>query len=239
MRAHHVIAFHEGLHGELPIGRQLDRPPAFHPEILDIARIHPRRDRAKALQQRGRIIVVVDEGAATPELHPARHQVEFRRLKILLIENPAAVDEGILAIHVPAPAMEWADEPRLLAITALHDELHAAMPAGIMEGFHARLGAHHNNGFIEVLILDIITDLRNLLQPAGQLPDMRPEMLALQIEEFLVVIALRGNPLGMGDPERYLAQGRSLALRHPILLNVLCFTARSHCRSAGCRGILS
>ena len=45
-------------------------------------------------------------------------------------------------------------------------------------------------------------DLGDLLQPAGILPDMRPEVFQLELVEILVVIALDRDPLRVLDGER-------------------------------------
>jgi hypothetical protein len=46
----------------------------------------------------------------------------------------------------------------------------------------------------DIGILDPVAHVGNLLQPAGVLPDVGPQVLKLGLVEFLVEIALDGNP---------------------------------------------
>ena len=55
------------------------------------------------------IIVEIDEGAAAPELGADRDEVDIGFFQIGFIEDMFAEDEGVDAVHVPAPAMEGAD----------------------------------------------------------------------------------------------------------------------------------
>src|SRR6201999_4668155 len=93
---------------------------------------------------------------------------------------------------------------RAIAMAARGD-LDAAMAAGVVESLHPALGADQDHRLVEDLVLDPVADLGDLLQPAGHLPDARPQALPLQLEELGVVVALRRDPPGIGDPERYIA----------------------------------
>ena len=160
-------------------------------------------ERLDALEQRRGVPVEVDEGAATPFLQPARLEVELGLIELLRAEDLAVEHESVLAIHVEAPAVERADEAGVFAIAVTAGELDAAMAARIVEGFHARFGADDDDRLVEDPVLDPVADLRNLFQPGRHLPHLRPEILALEVVERLVVITLRRNPFGIGDLERH------------------------------------
>src|SRR5262245_50157664 len=118
--------------------------------------------------------------------------------------------------------MERADEALrpAIAVTAGLGQLDAAVTAGIVVCLHARLGAHDNHRLAEVAVLAPVAHLRDLLQPARHLPDVRPHVLVLEAIEFLVIIALGGNPLGVLDAKRYrpLAGFRNLEHVHSLQL---------------------
>ena len=75
--------------------------------------------------------------------------------------------------------------------------LHAAVAAGVLERPHTHvLGAHHDDRLVEELVLDEVAGLGDLLEPAGHLPDPRPEQLGLHLVEVRVEVALLGDPVG-------------------------------------------
>src|SRR5439155_18178709 len=123
----------------------------------------------------------------------------------MLAEQVLAIDEGVLAIHVEAPAVERADEALrpAIAVPAGFGQLDAAMAAGVVEGLHPVLGPDNNDRLAEIVIFDPVADLGDLLQPAGHLPHVRPQLLDLEPVEFLVIIAFGGDALRIGYTERY------------------------------------
>ncbi len=133
MGPHDMIAFHEGLHRQLPVGRYHRRDPPFDLELVDIARVEGFYSRLDGVEQRCGIVVEIDESAAAPQLNPARHQIELGLLQILFAENLPAEHESVLTLHVEAPAVEGADEALSFAIAMPAGELDAAMAAGIVE----------------------------------------------------------------------------------------------------------
>ena len=65
--------------------------------------------------------------------------------------------------------------------------------------------------------------LRDLLEPAGHLPDPRPELLGLELEEVRVVVALLGDPVGELHGEGHGSDVRSwstIATRRPLRLRL-------------------
>ena len=202
MGAHDVIAFHEGLHRELPVGRQHCRIPPVHLELVGIAGIHPLDNRPHAVEQRGRVIVKVDEGAADPQLHPARFEVDFRVIEQFSRENLFAEHKSVLAFGIPAPAMERADEAAFGAVARAARQPHAAVAAGVVEGLDAALGVDDDYRLFEDSVFDKVPHIGDFLKPASHLPDMRPQLFVLELEELFVVIAFRRDQFRIGYPQR-------------------------------------
>ncbi len=204
MRAHDVVAFHEGFHRHLPVGRQDGGVPPFRLQLAHTVRLDPVGHRADRVAVGRGVVVEIDEGATAPQLDAARPQRQVGLVQLGLAEHVLAVDEGVLAFGVPAPAVEGADEPWRLAVAvpAFLDERHAAVAAGVMEGFHAVLAADHDHRLAEDGVLHPVADIGNLLEPASHLPDVRPQVLAFEAIEFLVEIAPRRDALGVFHRER-------------------------------------
>ena len=80
------------------------------------------------------------------------------------------------------------------------DDLDAAMSTGVLERPHAQIaGTNHDDRLIEDLVLDEITRLGDLLEPARHLPDPRPQQFDLHLVEVRVEIALLWRPVGELD----------------------------------------
>ena len=112
--------------------------------------------------------------------------------------------------------MERADEPALAGSATL-DDPDAAMAARVLECPHAQvISAHHNDRLIENLVLDEVVWLRDLLEPAGHLPDPRPQEIDFHLVEVRVEIALLARPVrelhGVGHGE---CRPLSICDRHP------------------------
>ena len=82
----------------------------------------------------------------------------------------------------------------LLRCAAQRRSVLAAGLAGIREDDH-RLA--------DVRIFDPVALVGDLLDAAGHLPDVRPEVVELHLVELFVVIALRRNALGVVHRERH------------------------------------
>jgi hypothetical protein len=85
---------------------------------------------------------------------------------------------GVLAVDVETPAVERADEARRLAVTVsvalAAGDRHVAVAAGVVERLHALVSADDDHRLAEVLVFDPVANVRNLLEPACHLPDVRP-----------------------------------------------------------------
>ena len=97
VRRHHVVALHEGLHGELPVHGQPRRVPPLDLEAFDVPGVVDVGELAERLAQRRRVVVEVDERASAPGLDAARAQREIGAAQLIRLEERRRVDE--LALH--------------------------------------------------------------------------------------------------------------------------------------------
>ena len=200
MGFHRVIAFLKGLHRKLPVGGQDGGIPPIHFQLIGIAGIETVSHRTKAFDQRRRAVVEINECAARPEFHAAGLEIDFGPVEQLFIEHLLAKYESVLALGVPAPAVERADKAGCLAIAWACGKPNTAVAAGIMECLYTGFGVDHDNGLFEYRILHIVPDLGDFFETAGHLPDMRPQLFLLQFKEGRIKITLRRDKLRIGDP---------------------------------------
>ena len=129
--------------------------------------------------------------------HRTGIEVEVVLHEVVLGERPPLRDRGVLAVEPVAPPVERALEPACAGPTAL-DDLDATMAAGVLERDDAHVvGAQDDDRLVEELVLDEVVRLRDLLEPAGHLPDPRPQLLGLHRVEVRVEVALLGDPVGV------------------------------------------
>ena len=214
MSSHYVVALHEGLHRDFPIGGQDGRVPPFRAHLAHAVRLEPIGHGPDAFAEGGRVVVEIDECAAAPQFHAALLEREVRLVQLSLAEQVLAVDEGILAVHVETPTVEWADEALRLAIAVAMGQRHAAVTTGVVKRLHALPGPDDDDGLVEDLVFDPIADIRDLLQAARHLPDMRPQALALELVEFLVEVARGRDALRIRDSKWDRRRGSGFQLCH-------------------------
>ena len=82
-----------------------------------------------------------------------------------------------------------------------------AVAAGVVISFHARCRAHDQHRMADVGIFYPVAHVGNLLEPAGHLPDMRPEVIELCLVELFVEIALDRDAFRVIDRKGHVAQG--------------------------------
>jgi hypothetical protein len=169
--------------------------PPLDAQRLNLPRVVDRRERLEAVTQRRSVVVEIDPRAATPELAPDRDQPKIVGVQVVFVELVGPQHEGVASIDAPAPAVKGAHEGA--PITVAFHQLYAAMAAGIVVGPHGvGVQANHDDGLVEDLVLDEISWLGDLFEPARHLPDAWPEHLVLERVELRVVIPLLGNPVG-------------------------------------------
>ncbi len=212
--AHQVVHFEECLDRQLPVDRKLRCVPPFGAQFAGAARVKLVHDRAEAFQQRGGAVVEIDESAAAPGLDPAGFQRDPGRIELVLAEDLAPENKAVGPVEIVAPAVERADEARPGAIAAALDQPHAAVTADVVEGPDTVFRANDDNGLFEHAVFGIVADLGNFLQPAGHLPDMRPELLLFEREEARIVIAPGRNQFGIGHPVGHRIQCALDLVRH-------------------------
>ena len=102
---------------------------------------------------------------------------------------PFSGDIGELAVQIPGEPVERTTE--LVDRSALGAELGPAMEAGVHIGpDFVGSRTHHDQGIVHDLIEDVIADIGDFLQPAGQLPGAPPDRLHFPIMPSLGEIAL-------------------------------------------------
>ena len=196
-----MVAFHEGFHRELPVRRQHRAVAPFHAQLVEVVGFEPVDQRPDAVAHRRRVVIEVDPGGADRDFDPARDQVEIGVLQLLFGKQLLAVDEFILAMHVEAPAVERADEARLLAVPVVRraqftglghaGDRHAAVTACVVIGLDAACaGVDDDDRLADVAVFDPVAFVGDLFEAAGHLPDVRPEVVQLHLVEFRIVIAL-------------------------------------------------
>jgi len=198
----HVVLLQERLLGQLPVDREPEGLPPLRSHGLDLPGVEDAGEGLDALAQRRSVGVQVDPRTAAPELTPDRHQVDVAGDQVVIGEGLGLRDKRVLAVEAVAPAVEGAGEAALQRPPAF-DDLDPSVPARVLVGRHLGLGgAHHNDRAVQDLVLDEVTDARNLLEPTRHLPDPGPELFGLQGVEVGVVVALLGDPVGDLDGER-------------------------------------
>ncbi len=165
MRFHHVVLLLERLLRELPVHGEPARVPPLGAQRLDLPRVEDRRGRLDALAQRRRVGVEVDPRTPAPHLTTHGGEVDVVWLQVVLGKRAALRHVGVRAIGAVAPAVERTDEPALAGAAVL-DDLDSTVPARVLERTHGHVvGAQHDDGLIEELVLDEVVWLRDLLQP--------------------------------------------------------------------------
>ena len=187
-------AFDECFHRQLPVARQdlgdVDRlPPGFQFEPFEMLG----QDFEIAIERFG-IVGQVDEDEAAPFADMHFGQVPL--VPIDMFEIPRARHMRQLAVERPGEAVERAAE-RLHA-AARFAQQDAPMQADVHEGADAFGRAGDQDRLVADLIDDMVADVRDLLDPAGHLPDLLPHMLHFQIVPFAGEIAFDRNVAGVG-----------------------------------------
>ena len=197
-----VIALHEGGRRQLPIHRKPTRLPPLDAHRFDFPGVVDRREWLEAVPQSRGFVIEVDPRAAAPEFTSDRNQAEVVRVQVVLVEFVGPQYEGIASVDAPAPAVERAHEGTPIPV-AFH-QLYATVAAGIVVGMHVvGIHPHHDDGFVEDLVLDEVAGLGDLFDPARHLPDAWPEQFLLELVELQVVVPLLGYPVGGLDRPRY------------------------------------
>ena len=216
VRLHRVVALHERFHGELPVGGECAGEPPLRPQVLDVPRVVEGGERRDRVEQRRRVGVEVDERAPAPRLDPHFGETEVGGVAVGFVEEVGLVHERVGAVEAPAPPVERADEPALVA-PAVVDELHAAVTAHVVVRLDRVLvDAHDDHRLVEDLVLDVVARLRDVFQPARHLPHPRPQELRFHGEELRVVVAAGGDAVGARHRVGHLQRGPALDRGHGL-----------------------
>src|SRR5207249_4356922 len=131
----------------------------------------------------------------------ALDEVQVVRVEAALLEAFLTVErERRRAVEVPPPAVEGADDLSAAERAATDGKLRGPVAARVLVRLDlVRPGAHDEDRVAGHRVLDEVTDVGDLLEPAGQLPHTRPELLVLELEERLVEVALARDERPIGD----------------------------------------
>ena len=172
MGAGNMIALVERLDRDLPVARKMQPLAPAIAHLLQLERVEHRCRRLQIVTQRRRVRVHADEHPAAPCVDT--HVAQPQRIGLQAVAPGILADDAdIIAVQIPAPGMEGADQP--LRIAAPFGQLPAAMAADVeIGGNPVGRGAHDDDRVIDNVISDIVADLRDFLFPAGDLPDFGP-----------------------------------------------------------------
>src|SRR5262245_13776707 len=181
MHGRDVVALVERVDDDLPVG-------------VDDRRLHRREDHALRSVRIEPVGDVLEVRAQWRRVGFEVHEDEAAVLADLYVTEPQLVGGGgrelvrilhvrVRAVEVPPPTVERAADlaPER---TAAGCESRPAVDARVVEGAHVARGrAGHEGGVVSNRILHEVARIRNLLEPARDLPHARPQTLVLERDE--------------------------------------------------------
>ncbi|MCY1435779.1 hypothetical protein D9M71_518860 [compost metagenome] len=208
-----VHGLHEGFLGDLPVAGHAplhvgDGDRAFEVVVLEVLGQH-----AEVFQQRGCVLVLVDEHEAAPAFHPHLRQLELAGFEML--EVPGGGHALEVALQVPGEAVVRAAQ--LVGGAAAHAQRTATVQAGVVEAADdVVLAAHDDDRSVDDVVHQVVAGLLDLFLAADHLPGLRPQFLRFQLVEparavalhrEVVVAVVPGGGLEVrGDRHRFLFQ---------------------------------
>src|SRR5204862_5556377 len=157
-------------------------PPVAH--VLQLERVEQGGRGLQVVAQRLALRVHVEPDPAAPGAGP-----DLLQAGLLTGEAAGPVlalgDAGVLAVEVVAPSVEAADELPAVAAGvpgARRGVDQAAAPVRadvVVRPDLLGAGADHDEGVVHDLVGQVVADLRDLLHPAGLLPDPGPQLVPL------------------------------------------------------------
>ena len=181
MHGRDVILLDEGIERGLPIAVSANGLVPRKSHSLEFVGLQVFRNRGEIIEQRLGIRIHVDKYPATPRVH-----VDLLKRHIFLAQTSPVVfvhDSCTLAIQVVAPAVILAKE--LSGVADPLDQLASTMLADIEIGLDRfRPGPDNDDRIMNDRIFDEVADLGNLLQAAGDLPDLGPQSFGFEPSKF-------------------------------------------------------
>ena len=190
MRRGYVITLEERLLRDFPVRRDRDRLPPVVAHQIDRQNLEPLAHRSDELIERLRILGQVDphESGEDDGVHFLERHVAVLELpvaKLLTLEH-----EMIVALQIPAPAMERTDDAAILECAAALSQRGAAMRTEVVIGLdRGFVGAHQQHRLVADVVGRVIADLRNFIEPCSGLPHPTPQLFVLETREVRIDIA--------------------------------------------------
>ena len=188
-----VVALGVVLGHDLPVRRDVVLQPGCAPEPAEVpleARVVPEPVVQVGLQP-GRRGVEAEEDPAAPDLRPDRGESRGRETEVLEVLGVPGPDEP--PVQVVDPGVVWALETdRRPAFTLLYRR--ATMAAHVVEGANDVVtAADQQDALAEVIAQDEASRIRDLFRPRHRDPVPEEPLLALELQERVVVVGPAGK----------------------------------------------
>jgi len=198
-----VERFAERLLGDLPVGLDDLRDVGLHVAVAQVPAVEVGGQLPDELLEGLSVRIGVDEDEPVP-----RPDLDFGQVEALIRhvrKVPLGGDVLQAAIEVPGEAVERAADLRAVAVVLL--QLTTAVQAGVREGLDGvRRRPHDDVRPADDVVHGVITDPRDVLLAAGELPHPGPQPLLLQVVPLPRDVMIDRQVLVAEEPRRLLTQ---------------------------------
>ena len=205
MRALHVVPLEEGLEDDLPVRREDGGQVGAKAQLLEVVRAEQRGQRIEVLEQRWRLAIEAHEHEAAPRVdaHPVEAETLGNVRELVGIHD---LDESPVE-RVPPRVVRAPDVAAVgarLEVPAAGRKSRPAVQARVEHRVQITvLAPDHEHGLVTDRVLQVVAGRRDLLLAAGDLPDARPHLIELGVEELRREVALlRDGPVVAKEPGR-------------------------------------
>ena len=201
MGALDVVALVEGVKHDLPVGRKDRRTVRAEPQLLKVIGRQPAGEGPQEFEERFGLEIHVDEHEAAP---PIDECVAEPGLGLVHRREVVPIDHlGVAPVEVPTPRVIPAPDLGGGEVPGPVGQARAPVAAGVVEGLDGvSRGPHDQDRLVADHVFQEVADAGDLLLAARHLPDVRPELLHLQVEELLRDVALLGDNVGLRGLEQ-------------------------------------
>ena len=195
----HVVALVERVDGYLPIGREHRRQRRADAEPVEVVGSQQGRQRVEVLEQRWRARIEADPDEAPPTVDLDRLEAGLRRDRVELVPVDY-LDQA--PVQVVAPGVVAAPDAAVGEAAGPIGETRAAVQTRVVKGPDG-VGVRPDDE--DRLVADEVfgegPDLGDLVLPARDLPDTRPEPVELQLGEVRTGVALTRDGAVLADQD--------------------------------------